>query len=99
MFGAAVGATNTNIVVGAPGNDDGVGEAYEFQGDTTQSDFGDLLLDISNPDRQAGSRFGAAVAGIPAISRTSSRASAWLSLTPFSMTYSNVIRRALEAPG
>ncbi len=63
-FGAAVGATNTTIVVGAPGKDGGVGEAYEFQGDTTQANFGSLLLDITNPDAQAGSRFGAAVAGI-----------------------------------
>ncbi len=39
------------------------------------------------------------LAGMPAIRRTSSRASAWLSLTPFSMTYSKVMRRALEAPG
>jgi hypothetical protein len=38
-------------------------------------------------------------AGIPAINRTSSRASTTLSLIPFSITYSNVIRRAFEAPG
>ena len=63
-FGAAVGATNTTILVGAPGNDGGVGEAYEFQGDTTQANFGDLLLEIANPDAQAGSQFGAAVAGL-----------------------------------
>ena len=35
---------------------------------------------------------------MPAISRTSSRASASLSLTPFSMTYSKVMRRALLTP-
>jgi Ca2+-binding RTX toxin-like protein len=63
-FGAAVGANNTNIVVGAPGKNGGVGGAYEFEGDTTQPNFGDLLLNIANPDAQAGSRFGAAVAGI-----------------------------------
>ena len=64
QFGAAVGATNTNIVVGAPGKDGGTGEVYEFEGDTTQANFGDLLLDITNPTSQAGSDFGAAVAGI-----------------------------------
>ncbi len=64
QFGAAVGTTNTNIVIGAPGNDGGTGEAYEFEGDTTQPNFGAMLLDITNPDLQAGSRFGAAVAGI-----------------------------------
>ncbi len=41
QFGAAVGATDTNIVIGAPGKDGGTGEAYEFEGDTTQSNFGD----------------------------------------------------------
>ena len=64
QFGAAVGATDTNIVVGAPGNDGGTGEAYEFEGDTTQANFGDLLLDITNPTSQSASDFGAAVAGI-----------------------------------
>ena len=64
QFGAAVGATDTNILIGAPGKDGGTGAAYEFEGDTTQSNFGDLLLEITNPDAQAGSRFGAAVAGI-----------------------------------
>src|SRR5271170_6321484 len=39
------------------------------------------------------------LAGMPARSRTSSRASAGLSLTPFSITYSKVMRRALVAPG
>ena len=43
-FGAAVGATNTNILVGAPGNNGGTGEVYEFEGDTTQANFGGLLL-------------------------------------------------------
>ena len=38
-------------------------------------------------------------AGIPAISRTSSRASATESFTPRNITYSNVIRRAFDAPG
>ena len=64
QFGAAVGATNTNILVGAPGNDGGAGEIYEFEGDTTQSNFGDMLLDIPNPDSQPAAGFGAAVAGI-----------------------------------
>ena len=45
----SVGATNTNIVVGAPGKNGGTGEVYEFEGDTTQPNFGDLLLDIPNP--------------------------------------------------
>ena len=49
QFGASVGATDTNIVIGAPGNNGGVGEAYEFAGDPTQSNFGDLLLDIASP--------------------------------------------------
>ncbi len=63
-FGAAVGTTDTNIVIGAPGRDGGTGEAYEFEGDTTQANFGDLLVKFINPDGQAGSGFGAAVAGI-----------------------------------
>jgi PKD domain/FG-GAP repeat len=63
-FGAAVGATNTNIVIGAPGEDGGTGEVYEFEGDNTQTNFGDLLLEMNNPDAQARSGFGAAVAGI-----------------------------------
>ena len=50
QFGAAVGATDTNIVIGAPGNDGGTGEVYEFEGDPTQANFGSLLLDIPNPD-------------------------------------------------
>jgi Ca2+-binding RTX toxin-like protein len=62
-FGASVGATNTTIVVGAPGENDGIGEVDVFQGDTTQSNFGDLLLDVPNPTIQPGSDFGAAVAG------------------------------------
>ena len=62
QFGASVGATNTNILVGAPGKDGGTGAAYEFEGDTTQSNFGELLLDIPNPTSQPGSDFGAAVA-------------------------------------
>ena len=49
QFGASVGATNTNIVIGAPGKDGGQGEVYEFEGDPTQPNFGDLLLDIANP--------------------------------------------------
>ena len=39
------------------------------------------------------------LAGMPAISRASALASAGWSLTPFSMTYSKVMRRALSAPG
>src|SRR5262249_56742290 len=63
QFGASVGTTNTNIVIGAPGKDAGTGEVFEFQGDTTQPTFGDLLLDIPNPLPVAGSEFGLAVAG------------------------------------
>ena len=63
-FGAAVGSTDTNILVGAPGNANGTGEVYEFAGDTTQANFGSLLLDIANPTSQAASGFGAAVGGI-----------------------------------
>ena len=63
-FGAAVGTTDTNIVIGAPGRDGGTGEAYEFEGDTTQANFGDLLVKFINPDGLASSGFGAAVAGI-----------------------------------
>ena len=50
--------------MGAPGNDGGTGEVYEFEGDTTQANFGGLLLDIPNPDSQPASGFGAAVAGL-----------------------------------
>src|SRR6185437_3049149 len=39
------------------------------------------------------------LAGMPARRRTSALASAGLSLTPFSMTYSKVMRRALLEPG
>ena len=39
------------------------------------------------------------LAGSPASRRARARASAGLSLTPFSMTYSKVMRRALWAPG
>jgi hypothetical protein len=39
------------------------------------------------------------LAGIPFNSRTSSRASARLSFTPSSITYSNVMRRAFDTPG
>src|SRR5258707_3843324 len=39
------------------------------------------------------------LAGMPFSSRTSSRASAGLSLTPFSITYSKVMRRAFLHPG
>src|SRR5262245_18634247 len=39
------------------------------------------------------------LAGMPLSRRTSSLASAALSLTPLSITYSKVIRRALERPG
>ena len=49
-FGAAVGAANTKIVIGAPGKDGGSGEVFEFEGDPTQPNFGSLLLDIGNPD-------------------------------------------------
>ena len=62
-FGASVGTTDTNILIGAPGKNGGTGEVYEFEGDTTQATFGDLLLHVSNPDAQPGSQFGAAVAG------------------------------------
>ncbi len=61
-FGASVGTTNTNIVIGAPGTDGGQGEVYEFEGDTTQANFGDKLLAVST--NRSGSEFGAAVAGI-----------------------------------
>ncbi len=64
QFGAAVQRqTNTNIVVGAAGNNSGTGEVYEFEGDTTQANFGALLPQISKPTSQVGSDFGAAVAG------------------------------------
>ena len=63
QFGAAVGATDTNILVGAPAADGGKGAVYEFEGDTTQSNFGKPLLNIPNPTSQLGSDFGAAVAG------------------------------------
>ena len=39
------------------------------------------------------------LAGRPFSRRTSARASAGVSLIPFSITYSKVMRRALEAPG
>ena len=39
------------------------------------------------------------LAGMPSMRRTSSRASASESLTPFSMTYSKVIRREFLAVG
>ena len=63
QFGAAVGATDTNIVIGAPGNNDGTGEAYEFEGDTTQPNFGELLRKMLNPASQTNSAFGAAITG------------------------------------
>ncbi len=63
-FGAAVAAANTNAIIAAPGKDGGTGEVFLFAGDPTQLNFGTLLLDITNPDLQAGSQFGAAVAGI-----------------------------------
>ena len=64
QFGAAVGTTNTNIVIGAPGKDGGTGEVYEFEGDTTQSNFGDLLLRHPESRRRSPAPdFGAAVAG------------------------------------
>jgi len=63
-FGASVSSANTNVLIGAPGKNHGTGEVYVFQGDVTQPTFGNLLLDISNPDAQAGAEFGAAVAGI-----------------------------------
>ena len=59
-----MGATNTNIVVGAPGEQDNAGAAYEFEGDTTQPSFGDLLLTIPSPVATPPAYFGAAVAGI-----------------------------------
>ena len=67
QFGASVGATNSNILIGAPGQDGGQGEVYEFEGDTTQPNFGDLLLAIPNPSPNStgpGAQFGAAVAGL-----------------------------------
>ena len=68
QFGAAVGTTDTNIVIGAPGTSGGQGEAYEFEGDATQSNFGALLLAIPNPNPNAlplpASQFGAAVGGL-----------------------------------
>ncbi len=63
-FGASVGATDSNILVGAPGASSGKGGVYEFDGDTTDPSFGSLVLPISNPDKQAGSQFGAAVAAL-----------------------------------
>ena len=42
---------------------------------------------------------GLILAGIPASSLISARASSRLSFSPFSMTYSKVMRRALERPG
>ena len=63
-FGATVAAANTNAVIGAPGKDSGSGEVFVFGGDPTQLTFGSLLLDITNPDSQAGAQFGAALAGI-----------------------------------
>ena len=64
----SVGTTDTNIVIGAPGSSGGQGEAYEFEGDTTQANFGDLLLAIPNPNPNAfpmpPSQFGAAVGGL-----------------------------------
>ncbi len=64
QFGAAVGATDTNILVGAPGNNGGSGEVYEFEGDPTQANFGSLLFHITNPTSPSAAEFGAAVAGI-----------------------------------
>ena len=63
QFGAAVGATDTNILVGLRPHGGGKGAVYEFEGDTTQSNFGKPLLNIPNPTSQPGSDFGAAVAG------------------------------------
>ncbi len=63
-FGAAVAAANTNAIIAAPGKAGGTGEVFVFGGNPTLLDFGSLLLDITNPDSQAGSQFGAAVAGI-----------------------------------
>ena len=64
QFGASVGTTNTDIVIGAPGKDGGRGEVYEFQGDTTEATFGAVLLKVANPAPAPGSQFGAAVAGL-----------------------------------
>ena len=54
QFGASVGATNTDIVIGAPGKDAGQGEVYEFEGDPTQPNFGSLLLAIAEPEPATG---------------------------------------------
>ena len=64
QFGAAVGSTNTEILIGAPGKDGSTGEVYEFGGDPTLPTFGEVLLDIKNPSLQAGSDFGESVAGL-----------------------------------
>ncbi len=63
-FGATVAAAGTNAVIAAPGKDGGSGEVFVFGGDPTQITFGSLLLDIANPDTQAGAEFGAALAAI-----------------------------------
>ena len=61
----SVGATDTNILVGAPGQTAARARVYEFEGDTTQPNFGDLLLTISNPGPSTPpAQFGAAVAGL-----------------------------------
>ncbi len=67
QFGASVGATDTNILIGAPGQDGAQGEVYEYEGDPTQSNFGDPLLAITNPvpnKTGSGAQFGAAVTGL-----------------------------------
>ncbi len=67
QFGASVGATDTNILIGAPGQNGGQGEVYEYEGDPTQSNFGDLVLAIPNATPNttgSAAQFGAAVAGL-----------------------------------
>ena len=64
QFGASVGTTDTNILVGAPGKDGGRGEVYEYEGDTTQATFGDLMLKVASPSPVPLAHFGAAVAGL-----------------------------------
>ena len=65
QFGAAVGATDTNILVGAPGNDGGTGEVYEFEGDTDPGELRQPAARHHEPNVTSRPRtFGAAVAGI-----------------------------------
>jgi Ca2+-binding RTX toxin-like protein len=64
QFGASVGSADTNLLIGAPGKSGDTGEVDVFQGDTTRPLFGELLLSISNPSSQPGSRFGSSVSGM-----------------------------------